>query len=211
MPFSKLFNDPAWQAQICASLELEQRITDLGALLPDYTANIDPELLERMKRLAPSLSGLSELEQRITTDSSTSDKEIQRFTDIYASNMESGEKSVRQFEEQRQYKDKRQKDIAKLAYLEALRELEAEKQAKKAQPQAKSGANDGKNKLRTDHVKKWVKDTKYTGGKFDKTINAALKAQEPGLWGDTIDTFRKWIQSDEAMEAKALLPNKRRK
>jgi hypothetical protein len=136
VPFSKFFNDPAWQAQISASLELEQRITDLDALLPDYTANIDPELLERMKRLAPSLSALSELEQRITTDSSTSVKEFQHFTDIYVSYRESGEKSVRQFEEQRLYKDKRQKDIAKQAYLEALREHEAEKQVKTTQPQA---------------------------------------------------------------------------
>lgn len=113
--------------------------------------------------------------------------------------------------------EERQKEIAKQAYLEALREHEAEKQAKKAKLQVKSNANDDKikkgdaDRSRTEHVKQWVKENKYTGGKVDKQINDELHTERPDLWGKTMDTFRKWIQTDEAKEAKALLPNKRRK
>lgn len=84
----------------------------------------------------------------------------------------------------------------------------------KDEQNAKSRNNAKKEKpdhLRTEHVKLWIESTKYTGGKSDKQINTELKTEKPDLWGDKMDTFRKWIQSEEAMQVKALLPNSRRK
>lgn len=126
-------------------------------------------------------------------------------------------KHVQFVKDQLQHNKEIQREIAKQAYLEAFREFEAEKQAKIVPPQTKAGANKSKtkseppNQSRTAHVKEWAARTQYTGGKSDKAINTELKADMPDLWDDTMHTFRKWIQSDEALDAKVLLPNKRRK
>lgn len=79
---------------------------------------------------------------------------------------------------------------------------------KNSEPPASRENNDV---LRAEHVRDWVTRTQYTGGKYDEAINTELRNEKPELWGETLGTFRKWIQTEVGKEVKNLLPNKHRK
>lgn len=77
----------------------------------------------------------------------------------------------------------------------------------------KGADKEGADKKRANHVKDWVKRTDYKRGKTDGQIWTALKAEKPGIWGETFEsgTFQKWLQTPEGKEVAHLLPNKYRK
>lgn len=102
--------------------------------------------------------------------------------------------------------DKYDVPVELIDFAKAL-ELQAKADAKKTKPDQKENSN----LLRSEHVKTWVAQTNYTGDKTDKMLNTELHADRPELWGDSMATFQKWVQSAEGKEVLHLLPNSRRR
>ncbi len=78
--------------------------------------------------------------------------------------------------------------------------------AKNNNPAPVREKRDTKNKLRSDDLVNWVKETGYTSGKRDEDIFDELYKRNARLWL-SLDTFRRWISSDEGKEVIHLLPN----
>lgn len=70
---------------------------------------------------------------------------------------------------------------------------------------SKSRQKGGQDKLRTSHFIEWLNQNKIHANKSYGWIDYELRQQKPGLWGKNYETFKTWLKTDEAKEAKELL------
>jgi hypothetical protein len=70
---------------------------------------------------------------------------------------------------------------------------------------SKSRQKGGQDKLRTSHFIEWLNQNKIYANKTHGWIDYELRQQKPGLWGKNFETFKTWLKTDEAKEAKELL------
>ncbi|MGZ4993374.1 MAG: hypothetical protein ACXV8U_15510 [Methylobacter sp.] len=126
------------------------------------------------------------------------------------------EEERREFDKRTQFiidQPKRYKEMLIEVQMEAQRRLEVENQAKEAQKQTETVADDGgqegkpKNnsrkkgdadKARAEHLIRWVEQKEYVGGRYDEQIVDSLRTEEPTLWGaEGTHTFKKWLKTPE--------------